>query len=196
VRSSDVDGSTDGLAPGEGQPALERPRPAVRADEAELAAIYEARRGEVFGFLLRMTHDADEADDLVQETFIKLVREARAGRMPDDVRPWLYRVAANAAISRKRRFATFGRLVPRLLDRGEPERPEGEVVRHERDAEVRAVLDRLHPEARAALLMAAQGFSGHEIAEALRKSDGATRTLMCRARVELRRMLAATEAGS
>jgi RNA polymerase sigma-70 factor (ECF subfamily) len=191
-----VDSSVDGLAPDEGQPALERPRPAVRADEAELAAIYEARRGEVFGFLLRMTHDADEADDLVQETFIKLVREARAGRMPDDVRPWLYRVAANAAISRKRRFSTFGRLVPRLVDRGEPERPEGEVVRHERDAEVRAALDRLHPEARAALLMAAQGFSGHEIAEALRKSDGATRTLMCRARVELRRMLAAQEVAS
>ena len=188
-----MDSSVDGLAPDEGPPVLERPRPAARTDEAELAAIYEARRGEVFGFLLRMTHDADEADDLVQETFIKLVREARAGRMPDDVRPWLYRVAANAAISRRRRFATFGRLIPRLVDRGEPERPEGEVVRHERDAEVRAALDRLQPEARAALLLAAQGFSGHEIAETLRKTDGATRTLMCRARVQLRELLGAAE---
>lgn len=193
MRSSRVDDSMDGLAPDEGQPALERPRPTVRADEAELAAIYEARRGEVYAFLLRMTHDPDEADDLVQETFIKLVREARAGRMPDEVRAWLYKVAANAAISRKRRSATWGRLVPRLLDRGEPERPEGEVVRHERDAAVLRVLDRLGPEARAALLMAAQGFSGHEIAEALKKSDGATRTLMCRARVDLRRMLASAE---
>jgi RNA polymerase sigma-70 factor (ECF subfamily) len=188
-----VDSSRE-AAPDEAPPALERPRPAVRADEAELAAIYEARRGEVFGFLLRMTHDVDEAEDLVQETFIRLVREARAGRMPDEVRPWLYRVAANAAISRKRRFASWTRLVPRLLDRSEPERPEGEIVRHERDVEVQAALAALQPEARAALLLAAQGFAGHEIAAAIGKSEGATRTLMCRARVELRGILGAEAA--
>jgi RNA polymerase sigma-70 factor (ECF subfamily) len=194
VRSSHVDSSADAVDPDEGPPALEQPRPAARVDEAELAAIYEARRGEVFGFLLRMTHDADEADDLVQETFIRLVREARAGRMPDDVRPWLYRVAANAAISRRRRFASWTRLVPRLLDRSEPERPEGEIVRHERDAEVQEALAVLQPDARAALLLAAQGFSGHEIAATLGKSEGATRTLMCRARVQVREQLRASEA--
>jgi RNA polymerase sigma-70 factor (ECF subfamily) len=181
-------------APDEGSPGLERPRPAARVDEAELAAIYEARRGEVFGFLLRMTHDIDEAEDLVQETFIRLVREARAGRMPDDVRPWLYKVAANAAISRRRRFSAFTRLVPRLLDRSEPERPEGEIVRHERDAEVQQALAVLAPDARAALLLAAQGFSGHEIARTLGKTEGATRKLMCRARVQVREELRAMEA--
>lgn len=192
MRSTDVESSGD-VARDEGPPALERPRRTARVEESELAAIYESRRGEVFAFLLRMTHDADEADDLVQETFIRLVREARAGRMPDDVRPWLYRVAANAAISRRRRFSTFTRLVPRLLDRSEPERPEGEVVRRERDGVLGDALARLQPDARAALLLAAQGFSGREIAASLGRSEGATRTLMCRARVELRGIFEAEE---
>jgi RNA polymerase sigma-70 factor (ECF subfamily) len=178
------------------KPALEQARRVARAGEAELAAIYEARRGELLAFLVGMTRDLDEAEDLLQETFVTLVREARAGRMPDDVRPWLYRVAANAMISRRRRFATWTRLVPRLLDRSEPDRPESEALRSERDAELHAALAHLAPERRAALLLAARGFSGSEIAETIGRSDGATRTLMCRARVELRGILETSETRS
>jgi RNA polymerase sigma-70 factor (ECF subfamily) len=176
-------------APDEQRPALERARPAARADEAELAAIYEARRGELLAFLVGMTRDLDEAEDLLQQTFVTLVREARAGRMPNDVRPWLYRVAANAAITRRRRFATWTRLVPRLLDRGQPDRPEGVALRSERHAELYTALAHLRPDGRAALLLAARGFTGHEIAASIGRSEGATRILMCRARLQLRGLL-------
>ena len=175
------------------KPALEQARRVARAGEAELAAIYEARRGELLGFLVGMTRDLDEAEDILQETFVTLVREARAGRMPDDVRPWLYRVAANAMISRRRRLTTWTRLLPRLLDRSEPDRPESEALRSERDAELHAALAHLAPDRRAALLLAARGFSGSEIAETIGRSDGATRTLMCRARLELRGILETAE---
>ena len=175
------------------KPALEQARRVARAGEAELAAIYEARRGELLGFLVGMTRDLDEAEDLLQETFVTLVREARAGRMPDDVRPWLYRVAANAMISRRRRLTTWTRLLPRLLDRSEPDRPESEALRSERDAELHAALAHLAPDRRAALLLAARGFSGSEIAETIGRSDGATRTLMCRARLELRGIIETAE---
>ncbi len=193
MRFTRMNSASAPAVPDDEQPALERARPVARADEAELAAIYETRRGELLAFLVGMTRDLDEAEDLLQETFVTLVREARAGRMPDDVRPWLYRVAANAMISRRRRFATWTRLVPRLLDRNEPERPEGEALRSERDAELHAALARLAPERRAALLLAARGFAGHEIAAAIGRSDGATRTLMCRARLELRGILEPAE---
>jgi RNA polymerase sigma-70 factor (ECF subfamily) len=181
-------------APDEASPALERARPAPRADEAGLAAIYEDRRAELYAFLVGMTHDPDLAEDLLQDTFLRLVREARAGRMPDEVRPWLYRVAANAAVDRGRRVAVVARFLPRLLDRREPVRPEGEALRSERDAELRAALGRLPPDRRAALLLAARGFSGHEVAAALGRTEGATRTLMCRARLELRATLESAEA--
>jgi RNA polymerase sigma-70 factor (ECF subfamily) len=175
------------------QPAMERLRGGAHADEIALTTLYETHRAEVFAFLIRMTRDREAAEDLLQETFIRLIREARAGRMPDAVRPWLYRVATNAAISRARKGALWTRLLPRLVDRREPVRPEGEALRAERDAELHTALAELAPDGRAALLLAAQGLAGREIAASIRRSEGATRTLICRSRVQLRLILEAKE---
>jgi DNA-directed RNA polymerase specialized sigma24 family protein len=69
-----------------------------------MAALYEAHRAELFGFLIRMTRDREAAEELLQDAFIRLIRDARAGRMPAGPAV-LYRVAANAAISRARHGA-------------------------------------------------------------------------------------------
>ena len=79
------------------------------------------------------------------------------------------------------------------LDRSEPVRPEGETLRVERDSELHVALAALAPDGRAALLLAAQGFAGSEIAASIGRTEGATRTLMCRARVQLRQLLDAAE---
>lgn len=175
--------------PDDPQPALEQVHADARSGELALSALYEAHRGELFAFLLRMTRDREAAEDLLQDTFIRLVTEARAGRLPDLVRPWLFRVAANAAISRSRHGAVWNRLVPRLVDRREPAGPESEAIRVERDSELHRALAQLAPDGRAALLLAGQGFSGREIATSIGRSEAATRTLMCRARVQLRLLL-------
>ena len=54
------------------------------------------------GLVRCLLFDPAQTEDVLQDTFIRLVTEAQAGRMPDNVRAWLYRVAANAAISRSR----------------------------------------------------------------------------------------------
>ena len=179
--------------PEDPQPALERLRGGARSDEAVLTALYEAHRAELFAFLVRMIRDREAAEDLLQDTFIKLIKEARAGRMPEAVRPWLYRVAANAAISRSRRGSRWARLMPRLLDRREPARPENDLLRSERDTELQTAMAALGADARSAMLLAAQGFNGREIAASIGRSDSATRTLLCRSRVQLRLLLEAAE---
>lgn len=126
------------------RPALDRPRTYGRSDQAFLTATYDELRAELFAFLISMTCDREAAEDLLQDTFIRLIREARAGRMPDNVRPWLYRVAANAAISRGRRGARWHRLLPRLIDRREPVGPEAEALRAERGGDLDAALAELH----------------------------------------------------
>lgn len=50
-------------------------------------------------------------------------------------------------------------------------------------------MDAAGPDARTGLILAAQGYSGREIAEVLGRSEAATRTLMCRARRDIRREL-------
>jgi RNA polymerase sigma factor (sigma-70 family) len=162
---------------------------ARNADDLVVAA-FDAHRDELFTFLARTVRDDAEAEDLLQETFLRLSREVRAGRVPEQLRAWLYRVAANVATSGFRRRA----VVRRWLDRfgsaeGDPgivESPEGRFIHRERSAEIARALTVIGTEARSALLLASQGFSGREIARALGKSENATRALMCRARIKVR----------
>ncbi len=64
--------------------------------------------------------------------------------------------------------------------------PEQEYLRREDADRVHAALARLRTDDRAALLMAAHGCPTPEIAHALGRSELATRSLLCRARVKLR----------
>ena len=159
----------------------------VDADRAVVEA-WRAHHSEIYGFLVHSTRDHAAAEDLLQDTFLRLTREARDGRMPRLVRPWLFSVASNLAISRARRGSTALRWLHRQSDPESrtAESPESRTVRHEATSDVAAALGVLSPDARAALLLAAQGFSGVEIAAAIGRSDGATRTLMSRARLRLR----------
>jgi RNA polymerase sigma-70 factor, ECF subfamily len=172
-------------------------RAVIRDADDFVVAAFEAHRDELFTYLARTTRDDAEAEDLVQEAFMRLAREARAGRMPDQVRAWLYRVASNLAMSRFRRRSVVGRFLGRFGASevmGEMSSPETTTLRRERTAAMERALRALPEEARLALTLAGEGFSGHEIAEAIGRSEAATRTLMCRARMRLRADLALEDA--
>jgi RNA polymerase sigma-70 factor (ECF subfamily) len=152
---------------------------------------YTAYHKELFSFLWAATHDRDAAEDLLQDLFLRLVREERSGRAPEAVRPWLYRVASNLVIDRGRRMATGRRWLERLLSPGQSEPADARLMRHEDAASVERALEHVPPVARVALLMSGSGFSGEEIAVAIGRSHGATRSLMSRARMTIRHELAA-----
>ena len=52
--------------------------------------------------LTRVTRNATQAEDLVQETFLRLVRHAATYRYPKPFRPWLYTIAHNLALNEAR----------------------------------------------------------------------------------------------
>ena len=72
--------------------------------------------------------------------------------------------------------------------------PEAGLLSRERNGAMERALDRLPTNARLALTLSGSGFSGRDIAEAIGRSEAATRTLMSRARVTVRRHLAEEEA--
>jgi RNA polymerase sigma factor (sigma-70 family) len=71
-------------------------------DPAAFEAIYEAYRPRLFGFLVRLSRRRDVAEDLLEETWLRLV--TRAGTLDDDARlaPWLFAVARNLYFSWRR----------------------------------------------------------------------------------------------
>ena len=167
----------------------------VAVERAERGAAvvdaYATHHEELFSFLWSATRDRAAAEDLLQELFLRLIREERAGRMPERVRPWLYRVASNLVIDRGRRLTTGRRWLERLVSPESDEPADARLLRREQAGNLELALAQVSSDARVALLMSGHGFSGAEIATAIGRSQLATRTLMSRARVTVRRHLEA-----
>jgi len=163
---------------------------------ARVADAFERHKSVVRGSVLRMVRDPDVADDLVSEAFTRLLVEAQAARWPDQVLPWLCRVASNLAMSRGRRISVAARadraLQARHLERV-VESPETEILSRELSLSINRAVDTLGPDARTAILLAAQGFDGVTIAAAIGRSHAATRTLLCRSRGSLRAAMSSME---
>jgi RNA polymerase sigma-70 factor (ECF subfamily) len=157
---------------------------------ADATAIVEASWAEhaagLHAYLLSLTRDPSTAEDIAQEAFLRLTREVGDGRTPDNIGGWLHRVATNVAMSRARHNQVVDRYAPTLFDRGLADSPEDAVLRSERDRLIRDALAGLSATDRAAVVMAAEGYRGPEIARALARTQAATRTLLCRARARLR----------
>jgi RNA polymerase sigma-70 factor, ECF subfamily len=168
-----------------------RSHPADQTAVVDLvSAAYDAHERALYAFALGITRSGTAAEDLVQESFLRLVREAQAGRAPDNVRAWLYRVCTNLATSRGRRASVALRYLPFLASREVGETPEARHLRLEFGAELTAALDALTESERTALLLSAGGFRGPEIAEIIGRSHGATRTMLTRTRLKVRARLA------
>jgi RNA polymerase sigma-70 factor, ECF subfamily len=171
-------------------------RRALAADAVVTLAWAEHHEA-LFSFLVRTTRDMEAAEELLQEAYLRLTRELLAGRAPDNVRAWLFQVAANLAVSRGRRLSTALRGLVRLRPvsaAGPDTSPEQIALAREGRCQLLHALDGLKPDARAALLLASEGFTGAEIGAAIGRSEAAARTLLCRTRLQARQLLEAEEA--
>ena len=165
---------------------------------AELVCQYEGR---VFGQLLRGLGDRQEAEDLTQEVFLRLYRSRDRYQPRARLSTWLDHIARNVlrnGLRRRRRHAWL-RYAP--LEQTEARFPErffrldwphdGDPLEcSERVAQIRAALDGLAERPRQALEM--QHFDDRsypEIASFLRVTPKAAKSLLYRARIELRRLL-------
>jgi len=130
-------------------------------------------------FVLRMTGDADVADDVVQEAFTRLIEQD----LPlDEAKPWLHVVATNLVRDQARRRQRRGRLLEETPP--EPDRPEGpdaRVERLERISRVRRALGELSERDARMLLMREEGFSYAEIADAIGVKSTSVGALVARA---------------
>lgn len=142
--------------------------------------------------LTAITRDPEVAQDLAQDAFLRLSRAVETGVAPDDTGAWLHRVAMNLATSRGRHLQVVDRRSTELARPSESPDPGSILIEGELARAVGAVLGELSQTEQDALLLAAHGYRGPEIAARIGRTPGATRTLLCRARGKVRdRMVAA-----
>ena len=150
--------------------------------------LYNAYRGRIFSFLLRLSGSSEAADDLSQDTFLKA--HGAMARLDADQRllPWLYRIANNTAIDHLRRRKRFAWL-PWASLHGTAEEPRSadDQTTNQTRSDIAATLRALPPDNAAALLLhALAGYSYQEIAAIQGCTLTAARSRIARARAAFR----------
>lgn len=141
-----------------------------------------------------VTRNAAEAEDAVQETFLRVLKHQSRLSEIRDYRVWLVRIVWNIVLDRKRRAKTR----PETEDVAEHERtlPSGDraadqnVISSQEHARILALIDRLPSREREALLLSAvEELSTAEIASVLGTTESSIRSRIFRARRELSALL-------
>ncbi len=138
-----------------------------------------------WGVAYRYLGDADEAEDMVQEAFLRILDAAERYRPTAAFRTYLYRVLTRLCIdhTRKKRPWPTDKL-PEIPAPGLT--PSERIERAETDAAIQNALDALPPRYRMAIVLRYfEGLSGAEIAEAMKTTPKAVERLLARARERL-----------
>lgn len=162
-------------------------------DDAAFDALFERWAGPLLGYLERMVGDAAIAEELVQESFLRVHRARDRYDPRAKFSSWLYRIATNLALNELRRAhrrhphaSTDARAERGLELRASEPSAVARVEARQMNALVEDVLDALPARQRMALwLSAVEGFSYAEVAATLETSESSVKALVHRARAAL-----------
>jgi RNA polymerase sigma-70 factor, ECF subfamily len=156
-------------------------------DRAALEVLFRRYVDRVYGFAYGMLRSREEAEEVVSDTFLRVLRFAGELRARESFEAWLLRIARNACLDRLRRPRLLTLPLEELGDASALLLPADQVDRSGLRFLVEQALDRIPPEYRAALLLRdVQGLSAREAAEVSGKTEPAFRSLHQRARRALR----------
>ena len=156
-----------------------------------LAELFERHHAELYRYAARFTGDADLAEDVVQDVFVRLAERPPADQTA--LRGWLYRATTTIAIDALRGARRRMELVrdrPERVPMGEPSPDAATALeREETRRRVREALLQLNEKERAILLMREEGFAHREIAAAVGTTTQSVGTMIARALEKLARHL-------
>jgi RNA polymerase sigma-70 factor, ECF subfamily len=168
---------------------------ALGGDTAAFGQLVRRYQDRLFTSVMHVVGHREEAEDLVQETFVRALTKLDTFRQDSSFFTWIYRIALNAAVNRNRR-----RRSPLPLDTqrdgegrdpADPgETPHDRVLRLERAEQIRRALHQLSEEYRIVLVLREiDGFDYDTIGRILDISIGTVRSRLHRARALMRDQL-------
>jgi RNA polymerase sigma-70 factor, ECF subfamily len=174
------------------------------ADQARFTELAMEYMGPLYSAALRMTRNPSDAEDLVQETYLKAYRAFGSFKEGTNLKAWLYRILTNTFINsyraRRRRpeqteiddvedlylYRRLGGLEAVSAGRSAEE----EVLEHFTETDVKDAIEALPEQFRVAVLLAdVEGFSYKEIAEILEVPIGTVMSRLHRGRRALQKTL-------
>ena len=164
---------------------------AQAGDEAALEALFRAFETPVYNLARRMLRNAEDAEDVLQETFLEVVKSIRTYRGEGHLWGWVRRVAATKALMRIRR---------EQLRAAEPldDEPVGRPGMHVgANIDLERAFEQLSDTSRSVVwLHDVEGYTHEEISELMGKSVSFSKSQLARAHARLRRTLGEGEGAS
>jgi RNA polymerase sigma-70 factor (ECF subfamily) len=176
----------------------------IKSDDPAAFELFVERYGDrLYGFSARMCGEREDARDAVQDTLFQAFRSLKSLKEPQALRSWLYRVASNACLMRKRkgkyepdRELSLEELMPRdpegaMVDIPDDSGlPEDEVLRDEMRGKVREAIRALPRHYRIVLVLRdMEHFSTREASEVLDLPESTVKMRLHRARLGIRKYL-------
>ena len=161
---------------------------------AQVTALVEEYSATIYRVAYSVTRNAADAEDVVQETFLRVLRHSEKLTEVRDYRVWLVRIAWNLVLDRKRRAKTRPQTddfeeVARVLPAGDLS-AEKMVITGQRYSRILHLIDTLPNNEREVLLLSAvKELSTVEIALVLKTTESTIRSRLYRARHALAAML-------
>ncbi len=186
----------------EGQSDAEIMLQVKAGDDAAFAFLVEKYRRPMVSFMFRMAHGTAVAEDLAQEVFLRVYRSRQNYEPSAKFTTWLYRIATNLAVNHVR--DTRHERAENMVSLDEPDEESGRtpdlpdgtpsaeesMVQRERVAAIRRRVQSLPERQRVAVLMHKyQQMDYRQIADVLKLSESATKSLLFRAYETLREQL-------
>jgi len=152
--------------------------------------LFREHYARMVSMLTRLTGDRAQAEEIAADVFHKLSQRPELLAGQDDPTAWIYRVATNAGLDalrvnarRRKREETAG------VDAHAPAPPDAldHMLREERRARVREVLESLKPREAQLLMLRSSGLAYREVAQTLGVEPGSVGTMLARAEAEFER---------
>lgn len=175
------------------------PRPARRGAQSTAASLGDFARlvdefkDQLVGYLFRLVGDRERAEDLAQETFLRLFQRSQQYEERGLLKAYIFRIATNLVRSEARRSFRWQGILP-LLDRAPSSEPrqERDVLRKEFRRELERAIVALPLRYRAPLVLReVDGWAYRDISTSLGVSEGTIKSRIHRGRSLLRKQLAA-----
>jgi len=154
-----------------------------RGDLTAFEEIYTAHAGRMKSIAFHLLGDRADAEDAVQEAFMKIYRASAAIQLESGLAPWIYRILLNCCYDtgRKRKRQAESELTaePPAIPNNLP-----------LQLAIRRALDRIHPQYRMVFwLFEVEGFRHSEVAAILEIPEGTSRKWLFEAKRELKKLL-------
>jgi RNA polymerase sigma-70 factor, ECF subfamily len=184
------DGAADQAFPGYQSLFVDLEREDLKRGK-DIVAVYDALRPSLLAYLVGLGLVREEAEDIIQESFIRLMRHLGENQGDQHLRPWLFRVAHNLAIDQFRSgqyhaakaSIDVSSLEGDLCDARMS--PEELLLQREQWILLQQAVARLTPQQQYAVLLRAEGMRYREIAEILGVSTKRVGELVQRALIRL-----------